>query len=123
MKIDLNPSPHRADRPHRQTVERGSETPHELLNEPGAILPLQRQLFVVHNDGIHGLSNRSAALCPDRTALSIVAGKPVSVQSPARYSPRTAVSAGGRTGCPGAKENVACRSRTTDDRTRRAARA
>ena len=48
---------------------------------------------------------------PLRTALSIVAGSPVSIQSPARNSPRTGVAVAGRAGWPGASENVARGSR------------
>ena len=64
----------------------------------------------------------SAARCPERTALSIVAGRPVSIQSPARYKPRTPVSAAGRGGSSGASENVARGSRTTVARSSRTVR-
>ena len=52
-------------------------------------------------------------MCPLRTALSIVAGRPVSIQSPARNRPRPASRVGGRAGWPGASENVARGSRMT----------
>ena len=54
----------------------------------------------------------AAARCPLTTAPSIVAGSPVSVQSPARTSPASGVSEEGRGGSPGASENVARFSRT-----------
>src|SRR5579863_5071180 len=69
------------------------------------------------------LCTAAAARCPLRTAPSIVAGRPVSVQSPAMNSPRTDVTAAGRGGPPGAIENDARGSRTTTDRTHRAAAA
>src|SRR5579864_7415080 len=69
------------------------------------------------------LCTAAAARCPLRTAPSIVAGKPVSVQSPARNSPGTDVTGAGRGGPPGAIENDARGSRTTTDRTHRAAAA
>ena len=65
----------------------------------------------------------AAARWPLTTAPSIVAGSPVSVQSPASTNPLTPVRADGRGGWPGASENVARRSRTTRLRSRRAARA
>ena len=55
----------------------------------------------------------AAALFPLTTAPSIVAGNPVSIQSPARNSPSIGVRVPGRCGCPGASENVACFSRIT----------
>ena len=55
----------------------------------------------------------SAARWPLRTALSIVAGSPVSIQSPARNKPRTDVRVDGRGGWPGASEKVARGSRMT----------
>ena len=51
-------------------------------------------------------------LCPDMTADSIVAGSPVSIQSPASSSPSTAVRVPGRGGASGASENVERFSRT-----------
>jgi len=56
----------------------------------------------------------SAAFLPDRTAPSIVAGRPVSVQSPARTRFRQGVRAGGRRRvCSGVWANVARFSLTT----------
>ena len=54
-----------------------------------------------------GVRAARAAQWPEITALSIVAGRPVSIQSPARSNPFTGVSHDGRRGCPGASENVA----------------
>ncbi len=57
---------------------------------------------------------RSAARLPERTALSIVAGRPVAVQSPARTRLRHAVTAAGRRAfCAGVAAKVARRSRTS----------
>src|SRR5581483_2101700 len=59
-------------------------------------------------------STASAAARPLRTAPSIVAGQPVSVQAPASASPGSAVRAPGRSGrVPGAARNVARGSRVT----------
>ena len=58
----------------------------------------------------------AAARWPLIAALSIVAGSPVSIQSPASSSPSTAVCVPGRRGWPGASENDARRSRTTTAR-------
>ncbi len=58
-------------------------------------------------------STRSAARFPDRTVPSMVAGNPVSVQSPARNRFFQAVTAPGRRAfCSGVASNVARRSRT-----------
>ena len=58
---------------------------------------------------------RSAARLPDRTALSMVAGSPVAVQSPARTRLGQAVdaAAGRRAFWPGVAAKVARRSRTS----------
>jgi hypothetical protein len=58
----------------------------------------------------------AAAWWPLKAAPSSVAGRPVSIQSPARKSPRTPVRVLGRDGWSGASENVARRSRTTSER-------
>src|SRR6476620_9929797 len=113
-KLDLD-SPH--DRSHGCDVEIG-ERPAQIadqqLDEPGTVASLQRQLLVVDDDGIHFIALAAlAAQWPLRTALSIVAGNPVSTQSPARSNPLTAVVVAGRPGCPGASEKVARGSRTT----------
>ena len=65
----------------------------------------------------------SAAAWPLTTAPSIVAGRPVSIQSPARNSPGTSSASTGRGGWPGATENVARFSRTTTARRSVASRA
>src|SRR5439155_14733831 len=123
---------------------------YEQLDEPRPVLSFQRKFFVVNNYRIHEFANwviwklgnrdpvtplpttRSlnypiwmalAAACPERTALSIVAGNPVSIQSPASSRPRTEVRVCGRGGCPGASENVARGSRMTDVPTSRQVRA
>src|SRR5450755_1429042 len=58
-------------------------------------------------------STRSAARSPERTDPSMVAGNPVSVQSPARNRFLRAVEAPGRRAfCSGVASNVARRSRT-----------
>ena len=76
-------------------------------------------------DGAAGqgcLEISSAARCPARTALSIVAGRPVSIQSPARYRPRNAGFGRRPRRLSGASENVARGSRTTVARSSRAVR-
>jgi len=64
-----------------------------------------------------------AARRPLIAAPSMVAGRLVSIQSPARNSRAMFVRVRGRAGWPGARENVARRSRTTDARCTFAARA
>src|SRR5262249_7746877 len=143
-ELELDASHDRTHGRHVQPCEHHFQIAHEQLNEPGTVLPLQRELFVMNDNRPHELGNRvigyrvlnytitrlsnhptqrSPARCRDRTALSIVAGSPVSVQSPASSNPRTPVSAGGRAGWPGASENVAFGSRTTVARIRFAVRA
>src|SRR4029079_10561070 len=78
--------------------------------------PLERQLLEVDDDRVHEPMRTSAARWPLHTAPSIVAGRPVSTQSPASRNRRTPVRVTGRAGCPGASENVARGSRTTDAR-------
>src|SRR5580693_10123454 len=61
----------------------------------------------------HCISRISAARCPERIAPSMVAGSPVSVQSPARMRLRQRVFAPGRlASCAGVAAKVARRSRT-----------
>ena len=114
----------------------------ELGDEPRPVLPLERDFLVVDDDGIiiRHLSvavvralgkasdstptgppprERVARAWPLTTAPSIVAGRPVSVQSPASKRPRTGVRVAGRGGWPGASEKVARRSRTTTLRSSR----
>ena len=87
---------------HVSTTSRSAsdrpDRPHERVDEPRPVPALQRQLAVVDDDGghrrlcdcrLHRLSASrqaaaSAARWPLRTAPSIVPGRPVSVQSPAR---------------------------------------
>ena len=96
----------------------------EHLHEPRAVPSLERQFLVVDDDRVHELASAaSPARWPLRTALSIVAGSPVSIQSPARNRPRTGVVVAGRRGCPGASEKVARGSRTTVARSSLAVRA
>ena len=67
-------------------------------------------------------STASAARRPLRTAPSIVAGSPVSVQSPARNSPGSAVTGPGRSASSaGVEAKVACGSRCTSERVTAAA--
>src|SRR5579871_1328491 len=61
----------------------------------------------------HDCMTKSAARAPERTALSIVAGRPVAVQSPASARLRHAVLTPGRLAfCDGVAAKVARRSRT-----------
>src|SRR5207248_3118525 len=84
--------------------------------EPRPVPALERDFLIVHDHRIH--ETASAATRPLTAAPSIVAGKPVSTQSPARNNPEISVRHGGRGGWPGASENVARRSRTTVARRR-----
>src|SRR4029079_13110214 len=108
----------------------------QLRQKPGAVLPLERDFLVmdderlaqgpVRNQVRHSSRYRAAspaAEWPLMTAPSMVAGRSLPIQSPARYSPGMAVRTGGRAGLPGATENVAFRSRTTIARRTTAARA
>src|SRR6185503_6074192 len=99
-ELELDAAHFRAHRRHVQPRKRALEIAHEQPDEPGPVLSLQRELFIVDDDGVHWQS--AAARCPERTADSIVAGRPVSIQSPASHSPRTPVSPAGRAGWPGA---------------------
>src|SRR5215813_5067824 len=78
----------------------------------------RRGRFRLEGHAVHDLFNpnrptRSAARLPDRIAPSIVAGKPVFVQSPASRKFLQAVVAAGRLAfCPGVAAKVARRSRT-----------
>src|SRR5262249_37138734 len=123
LELDLHTTHHGPDRSDRKTRQCRLDVADQQLDEPGPVFALQRKLLVVDDDGCHGCSAASAARWPLRTALSIVAGRPVSIQSPARTSPLTPVRTSGRGGCPGASENVARGSRTTDACRSRAERA
>ena len=93
---------------------RVAQVAHQPAQEPRTVLSLERDLLIVDDDGVHRLRCRAAAAAaawPLTTALSIVAGSPVSIQSPARKKPGT------RSGCPGAA------ARPAPPRTWRAARA
>src|SRR5262249_28236933 len=113
VQLDFDAAHQRAHREDVQALERLLDVPDEHPDEPRAVAALWHQRLVVDDDRGHGWRASAAARWPLRTALSIVAGRPVSIQSPARKKPRTPVSAAGRTGCPGASEKVARGSRTT----------
>src|SRR5439155_26014934 len=82
----------------------GSVQPGQLLDKSHAIT------LVVTSD------NSLAAVRPDRTALSIVAGQPVAVQAPARVTFAREVRGPGRSApVPGRSATVACGSRLTRD--------
>ena len=49
-ELDLDASHHRAHRRHVQPRERTLQVAHEQPDEPGPVLPLQRELFVVDDD-------------------------------------------------------------------------
>src|SRR5205823_3059443 len=101
LQIDLDSAHHRSHGSDAGTLQRILQIAHEQLNEPWTIASLERELLVVDDNRVHRLT-RSAARWPLRTALSIVAGRPVSVQSPARKNLSSGVAAPGRGGCPGA---------------------
>ncbi len=84
-------------------------------DEPRPVVALERDLRVVDDDGLHevsgcgmaewpqvsrlsALSMALAAPWPLTTALSIVPGSPVSIQSPASHRPSTPVPVGGLAG-------------------------
>ena len=52
-QLDLQPPHTRSKRPHVQARQRRLQIAHQDLNEPGPVLTLQRQLFVVNHDCIH----------------------------------------------------------------------
>src|SRR5262249_21816696 len=90
-ELDLDAAHDRSDRLDVEIGERPLQMPRPQPDEPGTIASLQRELLVVNDDGIHDRGARlqpsvarSAARCPERTADSIVPGRPVSIQSPAR---------------------------------------
>ena len=114
-----------------QTGKRAVNMSHEPANEPRSVLSLEGDLRVVDEDGSHEPASGpqpsaslavaalgreadaiAAAWWPDITADSIVAGSPVSIQSPASSNPSTAVRVPGRGGASGASENVERFSRT-----------
>ena len=95
-------------RPHFldvQAGERAVNVADEPADEPRAVLALERDLRVVDEDGNHDTprpslgelasggrgGGRGSGLMPDMTADSIVAGRPVSIQSPASRNPSIAV--------------------------------
>src|SRR5690606_26578462 len=98
--LDDDAADHRAHPPHAEIAECRAQRANERLDEPGTIAALQRELAVMDDHRGHGLimspggggsgtrpscfSTRAAATRPLCTAPSIVAGRPVSVQSPAR---------------------------------------
>src|SRR5688572_10755772 len=113
---DLDPPHERANRSDVEVRHRRTQVADKPAHEPRPVLPLQRDLLVMDDDRVHGLSTASAAQWPLITAPSMVAGRPVSIQSPARSNPGTPILVSGRGGCPGATENEALFSRTTTAR-------
>src|SRR5262245_15100491 len=97
-EFDFNPAHHRSHADDVEPFERALQIADEHLDEPRAVSSLERQLLVVDDDRVHACDAASAARWPLRTALSIVAGRPVAIQSPARNNPRTGVSVSGRVG-------------------------
>ena len=57
-QLDLQPSHARSKRADVQARERRFQIPEQDLDEPGAVLPLQRQLFVMNDDASHRSGNR-----------------------------------------------------------------
>src|SRR5687768_10402560 len=122
---DLDSTHRHANRADVQIGKQRTQVAEQPMNEPGTVLSLERDFLVMRDDGKHmddsvqGLPYRPdptissaafAARCPETTALSIVAGSPVAIQSPARKKPATGVCVSGRAGLPGRNENVARRS-------------
>ena len=86
LELDLDPSHQDANFPHSEIRRRLAQIPHQPRDEVRTVVALERDLLVVDDDRSHREVPRiaSAARCPLMTALSIVPGKPVSIQSPAR---------------------------------------
>ena len=90
-------APHLRDHAlHVQVARCRFDVPHQPRDEPGAVSPLQRNFLVMDDDRIH--ERASAARRPLMAAPSIVAGRPVSIQSPASTRPLTPVTVAGRFG-------------------------
>src|SRR4029453_6675001 len=89
---DLDAPHQRAHALHVEVRRRAAQVAHETPEKPRTVLSLERELLIVDDDRIHRNQSSAAfaAACPLTTALSIVAGSPVSIQSPARKSPGTA---------------------------------
>ncbi len=83
-EVDLDAAHDGAHAGDVDPLQRDAEVAHQQLHEPGSIAPLEREFLVVNDYRLHVGRAASAARWPLRTALSIVAGKPVSIQSPAR---------------------------------------
>src|SRR5581483_5303036 len=100
LEVDLDPSHDRPNAAHRNPAQRPPQVAHQHLHEPRTVLPFERELLVMDDYRLHGWwsSAASAARCPLRTAASIVAGRPVPIQSPARNRPGTRVYTSGRGG-------------------------
>ena len=71
-----NPSHQRTYVDHVEIRQRSLEIAYEPAEEPWTVLPLERDLLIVDDDGIHHIA-AAAAVWPLRTAPSIVAGNPV----------------------------------------------
>ena len=50
---DLDPAHQRPHALHVEIGDRFSEVPHEARKEPRAVLPFERELLVVDDDGVH----------------------------------------------------------------------
>ena len=57
-QLDLDPPHRRSYERDVQTGQRRLQIPHQQLNEPRPVLPLQRQLLVVNDDRVHQSGNR-----------------------------------------------------------------
>ena len=79
-----------ATRRHVEIARRRPDVPHEPRDEPRPVPALERDLLIVNDDRIHEIA--SCGRRPLSAAPSIVAGSPVSIQSPARHKPSTSVS-------------------------------
>ncbi len=114
-----------------RSASRLSHVPRQPGDEPRAVVPLEGDLLIVDDDGFHVMCSpvrharaASAARCPLMTALSIVPGRPVSIQSPASQSPATPVRGRGARRLAGRqRKGRAASRRTAVARTRRAPRA
>src|SRR5262249_37709744 len=88
-QFDFDAPHQRAHGHHAKALQRNLQISNESLDEPRPVPSFERDLLVVNDDAVHDrlpscASTASAAWWPLRTALSMVAGRPVSIQSPAR---------------------------------------
>src|SRR3954451_18786649 len=90
-EVDLDAPHDGADCGDVQTFQRRPQIAHQYLHEPGPVASFEGKFLVVNDYRTHIGRAASAARWPLRTALSIVAGSPVSIQSPARKRPRIGV--------------------------------